>query len=454
MMKNMRVFIIEDEKILRVSLTDDLEDAGYAVSAFEDPLKALEAFKEQPAGIVITDIKMKQMNGIELLSRIKSINPETTVIVITAYGSVTSAVEAMKNGAYDYITKPFQIDEVLILLDRINELQSIKMENRQLRSQFESQYSMDAFVGNGQHVQRIHQLVNTISNTQTTVLITGETGTGKELLANIIHYNSDRRNKPLVKVSCAVLSREIFESELFGHEKGAFTSAMKERLGRFEMSEGGTIYLDDVDDIPLDLQVKLLRVQQEHEFERVGSNKTIKIDVRTIASTKSDLKKLSREGKFREDLYYRLNVFPIHLVPLRERKNDIPLLVNHFIAKMAPEMKINLRPEVMQCLTGYHWPGNVRELKNVVERLLLISSGPDIDVSEIPAEILRPDAVTPEVSVGQKPLDEMMDDIEKNVLRQTLLKTHGHQKQAAELLGIPPSTLRTKMNKYDLKSRE
>jgi DNA-binding NtrC family response regulator len=450
-MKNLRLFIIEDEKILRVSMTDDLRDVGYDVQAFDNPIAGLKALKEFPVDVVITDIKMPKMDGIELLSKIKSVKPNTIVIVMTAYGSVNSAVNAMKKGAYDYITKPFQIDEMLLILNRIEELQIIKQENVRWRSHFESQYKPDAFIGDGEHVQQIRELVRTIAKTPTTILIKGETGTGKELLANIIHYNSDRLDRPFVKASCAIFSKDIFESELFGHEKGAFTGAMKERRGRFEEADGGTIYLDDVDDIPLDLQVKFLRVLEEQEFERVGSNKTLKVDVRMIASTKTGLKELVKKGKFREDLYYRLNVFPVDLIPLRQRQEDIPILVDYFIEQMAPETKIDIHPNIMDCLKRYHWPGNVRELKNVVERLILISQGQDIDPSHLPLEILNPEALIPETCIGQKSLDEMMADIEANVIRQALHRTHGNQARAAELLGLPPSTLRTKMNKYNLK---
>ena len=450
-MKDLKIFIVEDEKILRVSMTDELRDEGYDVQAFESPLAGLKALKTSPVDVVITDIKMPKMDGIKLLSKIKAIKPNTLVIVMTAYGSVNSAVDAMKKGAYDYIMKPFQMDEMLLILDRIKELQKIKQENVRLRSHFESQYSIDAFIGGGEHVRQIRELVKTIAKTPTTVLITGETGTGKELLANIIHYNSDRFNRPFIKAGCAIFSKDVFESELFGHEKGAFTGAMRERQGRFEEAHGGTIYLDDVDDIPLDLQVKFLRVLEVQEFERVGSNKTIKVNVRTIASTKTVLKKLIEEGKFREDLYYRLNVFPIHLIPLRERPEDIPILIDYFIEQMAPEAHIRIHPKIMDCLKRYHWPGNIRELKNAVERVILVSQGKNVDASHLPLEVLHPNTMIPEICVGQMPLDEMMANIEANVIQQALHRTHGNQARAAELLGLPPSTLRSKMNKYDLK---
>lgn len=447
----LKIFVVDDEDILRITMCDDLQDAGYEVEAFANPLEALESIRKKEVDVVITDIKMPQMDGIELLGKIKEVRPDTYVIVMTAYSSVDSAVEAMKKGAYDYIAKPFKLDEMLLMLERITELRTVKQENRRLQQEISSRYPLEALVGESAAVRQIKELVNTVANTRTTVLITGETGTGKELLANIIHYTSNRRNKPLVKVSCAILSREIFESELFGHEKGAFTGANQQKKGRFELADGGTLYLDDVDDIPLELQVKLLRVLQEEEFERVGGTETIRVDVRVIASTKADLKKLVAEGKFREDLYYRLNVFPIHLAPLRERKEDIPLLVEHFCQQIAPEDQILIRPEVITCLSQYHWPGNVRELKNIVERLILLSRGEEVDLAKVPLEILEPDGVAPEVCMGQKPLNQVMEDIEVTLIRRALATSGGNQARAAELLGIPPSTLRTKMAKYGLK---
>lgn len=449
-MSHLNIIIVDDEDILRISLKDDLLDAGYRVKDFRNPEDALRSVEKQPVDVVITDIKMPRMDGLELLSRIKQLQPDAQVIVMTAYSSVDSAVEAMKKGAYDYIAKPFKIDELFLRLERIAELRSVKQENRHLSSTLASHYTLNSFVGKSEAVQQIRELVETVADSPTTVLITGETGTGKELLANIIHFNSNRRTKPLVKVSCAVLSREIFESELFGHEKGAFTGAAQQKKGRFELADGGTLYLDDVDDIPLELQVKLLRVLQEQEFERVGGTQTIRVDVRVIASTKADLKKLVAEGKFREDLYYRLNVFPIHLAPLRERQEDIPLLVEHFCKEMAPESEIVFRPEVINCLTLYSWPGNVRELKNIVERLILLSRGEEVDLAKIPLEILEPDGVAPEVCIGRKPLNEVMEDIEVNLIRRALQISGWNQNRAAELLGLPPSTLRTKMSKYKI----
>ncbi len=446
----MTIFVVEDEQILRVSLVDELTDAGYQAIGFADGNEAWRALQQQSADVVLTDMKMPGMDGMTLLERIKSKFPHITVIMMTAYGSVDSAVEAMKKGAYDYLTKPFHSDELLLILQRLKELQSIKKENIQLKKQLSGHYPIEAFVGNSPAARQIKEMIRTVAASDASVLITGETGTGKELVANIIHYNSPRKDKPLVKVSCAILARDVFESELFGHEKGAFTGAIKERIGRFEQANGGTIYLDDIDDIPLELQVKLLRVLQEKEIERVGSNQPIPVDVRVIASTKADLRKLIQEGKFREDLYYRLNVFPLHLTPLRERLEDIPLLVRYFIDQLTGGHQFQISPQVMECLTNYHWPGNVRELKNVVERMLLLARQNEIQLEMVPLEISQPDYSVPEVCLGKMSLDDILNDIEKKLIQDALRQSAGNQTKAAALLQIPPSTLRSKLKKYGL----
>lgn len=444
------MYVIEDEEILRVSLADDLKDAGYETISFEHPQTALDMLNSSPPDVVITDLRLPQIDGLQLLRELKNYNEGLFVIMMTAFASVDSAVEAMRLGAYDFVTKPFKTDEIVLILERIAELMSIKEENVQLRSNIESRYRYAAFLGQSDTAQRIREMGNTVSNDKTTVLISGETGTGKELLANIIHYNSNRSHKSLVKVGCAILSRELFESELFGHEKGAFTGAMKERRGRFELADGGSIYLDDIDDMPIDLQVKLLRVLEEEEFERVGSSVTIQVDTRVIASTKKDLRALVAEGKFREDLFYRLNVFQIDLAPLRDRIQDLDQLIPHFVHYFTSERPVRIPENVLNCMRNYKWPGNVRELKNVIERLLLVSRGEEINYSHVPLEILCPDAMPADQIIGQKPLDEVLSDIEKNMIYQTLLKTHGNQSKAAQLLGLPTSTLRTKIQKYNL----
>ena len=327
----MNICIIEDENILRITLRDELLEKGFRVNEFSNPVHAINVINDNAVDIVVTDIKMPYMSGNEVLAKIKAIKPEISVIMMTAYGTIDAAVQAIKVGAYDYLSKPFDTEDLLNKINHISETIKLKKETRFFHSHFLSKFNIDSYIGSGKYVENLRSEIKIISETNSTVLITGETGTGKELTASIIHFNSPRKTKPFIKVSCAILSRELFESELFGHEKGAFTGALSQRLGRFEQADGGTLYLDDIDDIPLDLQVKLLRVLQEQEIERVGGNKTIKIDVRVIASTKANLRALVGEGKFREDLFYRINVLPVNLDPLRNHKDDIETLCNYFI---------------------------------------------------------------------------------------------------------------------------
>ncbi|MBI5286881.1 MAG: sigma-54-dependent Fis family transcriptional regulator, partial [Deltaproteobacteria bacterium] len=356
----MKVLIVEDEKIKRITLTDALLKAGYEVESFHDPVEALKVFKEDEFDVVVTDLRLPRMEGVDLLREIKSIRPSTHVIIMTAYGTVESAIKAMKLGAYDYITKPFSSEELILNLERLKEFKEVVEENIKLKKEITSRYSFDNLVGKSGGMQRIYNLIETVAPRGTTVLIVGESGTGKELIAHAIHYNSPRRDKPLVKFSCAALTESLLESELFGHEKGAFTGAFKEKKGRFELANGGSIFLDDVDDIPLSMQPKLLRVLQEREFERVGGVRTVKVDVRFICATKVGLDVKVKDGRFREDLFYRLNVVSIKLPPLRERREDIPLLVEHFLNKYCnPGEKKTFTQEAIKAFMDYDWPGNV-----------------------------------------------------------------------------------------------
>jgi two-component system, NtrC family, response regulator len=450
MNSKIRIAVVDDERIIRVTLADDLRDNGYEVREYANAQSVLIDFMDFNPDIVITDIKMPQISGIELLEKLKGIKPAIVVIVMTAFGSIDTAVNAMKLGAFDYLTKPFNTDEIFIILDRIEELKSIKNENKILRDKIEKKYDFSKFVGDEKTNKNIFKLVEIVANTNTSVLITGETGTGKELLTNIIHFNSNRLNKPFVKVSCAVLSKEIFESELFGHVKGAFTGAEYDKIGRFELAHQGTIYLDDIDDIPLDLQVKLLRVLEEREIEKVGSTKAIPIDVRLIASTKRDLIELVHEGKFREDLYYRLKVFPINLPSLRERKKDIKPLIHHFIEKYSFINKVAIDKEAMDFLVNYNWPGNIRELKNLMERLILLATEGIIHRDLIPLGITQPIVSGSLKNLKGKSLDQAVSDIEITLIKNALNKTNNNKTKAAETLGLPTSTLRTKMDKYGI----
>ena len=444
--------MVDDERIIRVTTADDLREAGYQVREFSSARAALQHMREEDSqvDIILTDLKMPDMDGLEFMGRVKKDRPDVFVLLMTAHATVDTAVHAMKSGAYDYITKPFSMDELLLTIDRIREIKQVRDENVQLRTQVSRKFDMSSFIGDSDETRKVFDLVKIIADKPTTVLITGETGTGKELLTSIIHFNSNRRRGPFIKVSCAILSREIFESELFGHVKGAFTGAETAKTGRFEMAHNGTLYLDDIDDIPYDLQVKLLRALEENEIERVGGGETIKIDVRVIASTKKDLKQLVAAGKFREDLFYRLNVFPINLPPLRERPGDIVKLARHFSREFSPGNEIEIDPEVMEILKQYPFPGNVREIKNLMERLVLLSTGGVIDKRIIPMEVRFPGKPHTCFYFENKPLEEILREVEVNAIRDALMRSGGNKARAAQILSVPASTLKSRIEKLKL----
>ena len=470
----MRVLLVEDDRVARVPLRDDIAEAGYDVDEAGSAEEALELLGKKGYDVVVTDLRMPGMDGIELLERIKAESPDTEVIVITAYGTVRTAVRAMKLGAYEYLTKPFDNEELLLLLERIRRMREVMEENVRLRRRLEERYRLEDMVGKGHKMQEVFRLIRTVASSDSTVLLQGETGTGKELAAHAIHELSPRRDGPFVKVSCAALSRELLESELFGHVRGAFTSAIKDKPGKFELADGGTIFLDEVDDIPLELQVKLLRVLQEREFERVGGTMTIRVDVRVIAATKVDLLERVRRGLFREDLYYRLNVVPIRLPPLRERKEDVPLLMEHFLRKLGAEGRIEMTPEAMKLLMDYDWPGNVRELENLVERLVVVGAGPKVGPEDLPPEIRSPAPKekgpsleevlrrqeelermirmlgSSEPRLGNASFEEIVEAKERELITEALRRTGGNKTKAAELLGMKLSTFRDKMKRLGL----
>lgn len=451
-----KILVVDDERIVRVTIADDLKDAGYNVREFSSAASALQHLRDTDpdVDIIITDLKMPGMDGLEFLKKIKQINPEIYVLLMTAHASIQTAVEAMKLGAYDYLAKPFNVDELLLVINRIKEVKEVKAENKQLRKQVKQQFDLSSFVGQNEAISHVFELVKIIAPKNTSVLIVGETGTGKELLTNILHYNSNRKHKPLVKVSCAILSREIFESELFGHEKGAFTGAEKQKIGRFEMAHTGTIYLDDIDDLPYDMQVKLLRVLEEGEIERVGSGQTVKVDVRVIASTKKNLKDLVAEGKFREDLYYRLNVFPINLPPLRERPGDIEMLAKHFVRVFSEGANVKIDDEVIEILKNYPFPGNVREIRNLMERLVLMASDGVITKKLIPIDVRFPGKPHTCFYFENKALDEIIKEIETNAIRDALLRSGGNKAKAAQILQVPASTLKSRIEKLGIENVE
>lgn len=453
-----RILIVDDEKLMRVSLEKQLKKEGFLVKSMKTAGDALKYVRNEDYDIVVSDLRLPGLDGIEFLREIKSISQKTIVIIMTAYGTVESAVTAMREGAFDYICKPFSTDELIIKLERALTYQKATSEVTRLRSEIQELYGQDNIIGKGEAMMKILETIKTISDRETTVLIQGESGTGKELIAGALHYNSSRKEGPFVKLSCAALNKEILESELFGHEKGAFTGAIRTKKGKFELSDGGSMFLDDVDDIPIEMQVKLLRVLQEREYERVGGEETISVDVRLICATKVDLAILVKQGKFREDLYYRLNVVAINLPALSERKEDIPLLINHFIKKYSKRLKIS-RPDISQdtldLLMKYHWPGNVRELENVVEHALVFTSSNKITVQSLPENLKKFESASDKIHLDLKEKDKIdfQDEIaefERNLIKWAYKKADGNQINMAEILGIPRTTLRNKMIKLNL----
>ncbi|MFQ5687978.1 MAG: sigma-54-dependent transcriptional regulator [Candidatus Scalindua sp.] len=453
-----RVLIVDDEKLMRVSLEKQLKKEGFLVKSMKTAGDALKYIRNGDYDIVVSDLRLPGLDGIDFLKEIKSISRKTIVIIMTAYGTVESAVTAMREGAFDYICKPFSTDELIIKLERALTYQKATSEVTRLRSEIQELYGQDNIVGKSKPMMKILETIKAISDRETTVLIQGESGTGKELIASALHYNSSRKDGPFVKLSCAALNKEILESELFGHEKGAFTGAIRNKKGKFELSDGGSMFLDDVDDIPLEMQVKLLRVLQEREYERVGGEDTISVDVRLICTTKVDLAILVKQGKFREDLYYRLNVVAVNLPALRERKEDIPLLINYFIKKYSKRLKIS-KPDISQdtldLLMKYHWPGNVRELENVVEHALVFTSNNKMTVQSLPANLKKLESVPNKTHLDLQEEDKIdfqdeVAEFERNLIKWAYKKADGNQINMSEILGIPRTTLRNKMIKLNL----
>jgi len=451
-----RITVIDDEPLMRITVQDALTAEGYKVTAAETGEKGLTLLREKQADILITDLKLPDVDGIQILKEVKTVSPETQVIMITAYGSIDSAVTAMKEGASDYLTKPFAMDELLLIIKRILRMKQLEEENIFLREKVEERYGLEGLVGKSPQMLKIYDLIETVSQTDTTVLINGESGTGKELVANAIHLRSPRKNGPFIKVNCAALPETLLESELFGHEKGAFTGAIKQRNGRFEMADGGTLFLDEIGDISLAVQVKLLRVLQERQFERVGGNETLSVNVRLICATQRDLKEEIRKGSFREDLYYRLNVVPISLPPLRERREDILLLAEHFINKFSQKMGreiTGLSEEAKTLLLKYAFPGNIRELENMLERAIALIKGSVIQAEDLPEEVCgqaRPIQTICEKIQGSKPLTQAVHLFEQEYIQSVLEKTRGKKGQAAELLGISRKTLWEKIKELEI----
>ena len=452
------ILVVDDEPLVRSSLSELLTLLGYTVSSAHNGKEALEILKTYTVDIIISDMKMPEMDGITLLRHVKADHPDIFVILITGYGTINNAVVAMKEGAYDYITKPILDNEIKIILERLTKQRKLIDENVRLKKQLQSQAreSFHNIVGKSQVMQKIYNLIETICSTRVSVLIYGESGTGKRLIAHALHkYNEQERGKPFVEVSCGALTETLLETELFGHVKGSFTGAIKDRVGRFELANGGTIFLDEIDACSPALQVKLLRVLQEGEFERVGDTKTIKVDVRIIAASNQNLEELIVKGKFRKDLYYRLNIICIDLPPLRERKEDIPMLAEHFIKKHSKHVskKIEgLSKEALAVLMGYHWPGNVRELENVIERSIILAKGTTITPADFPESLTNPKQkeYSEENGDGQLKLKDALKSPEKDLILKALESVKWKRTEAAKALGVNRTTLYKKLQKFGL----
>ncbi len=446
------VLIVDDDQAHRTMLSTLIQGWGYETEQADDGDTAVEKVRETPFDLVLMDVRMIRLSGLEALEEIRRYNPAVPVIIMTAYSSVESAVDALKKGAYDYLTKPLDFDELKLAMERAMDHRKLREENRLLRQTLGEQFDSENIIGRSASMIKLLETVAQVAPTEATVLITGESGTGKELIASAIHFNSMRKEGPFIKVNCAAITETLLESELFGHEKGAFTGAYRRKEGQFRLADGGTIFLDEISEMPLSMQVKLLRVLQEREFTRVGGEDVIKVDVRVVAATNKDLANEIKEGRFREDLYYRLNVVTLHVPPLRERQEDIPVLAQHFLALFSEKNRRNIKgftPQAMDRMLRYRWPGNVRELMNAVERAVVLSRAEYIDVRGLPLalqELGTSDGVDSyRIPAGSGiPLEE----VEKATILKTLEATGGNKSEAARRLGITRKTLHKKLKKY------
>jgi two-component system, NtrC family, response regulator AtoC len=453
-----RILVVDDELNMRLVLSAMLKKEGYDVVTAPDGLAALKILKEDDFVAVVTDLKMPNLDGMGLLERVVQDYPSTPVIIITAHGTIATAVDALKKGAFDFITKPFEQEELKNIIAKATSTKALSKNDILLGPEETDRYGI---MGRSDRMLDIYGTIKQVAPTTTTILIMGETGTGKELIANAIHRNSPRGNAPFVKINCAAISENLMESELFGYERGAFTGAVVRKPGRFELAHRGTLFLDEVGELPRDMQVKMLRVIQEQEFERVGGLQTVKVDVRLITATNRNLLQDVREGRFREDLFYRLNVFPIHLPPLRERREDILPLTEYFLNKFNKKLGKSIREvdsRVKEVLLSYEWPGNIRELENLMERLVLVSKEDRINIEDIPPEIKFPPeaaAILSRPDVQQKPLKDFMkshmEELEKRMIVRTLEECGGNVTRAAQQIGISRKGLHLKMIKYSLR---
>jgi DNA-binding NtrC family response regulator len=453
--------VVDDEPYMREIVREALEAAGYAVEEAPDGARALEMIRRYPYDVIITDLRMPGLTGESLLEQALEIFPETIVIIMTGYGNIQTAVSAIRMGAYDFVPKPFQLDEMVLRVGKGLAERRLKSENALLRSELFGKYQFSNLVGASSAMSQLYAMVAMVAPKNSTVLITGETGTGKELVAKAIHYNGPRKSHPLVSVHCGAVPANLLEDELFGHVKGAFTGAHQHRIGRFEAANHGSLFLDEVGTMPLDLQVKLLRVLQEREFQKVGGTTTVKVDVRIIAATNGDLLDKVRKGEFREDLYYRLNVIPIQIRPLRERPEDIPMLVTHFLRKFCTEQNVPVKQvshQAIKHLVGFSWPGNVRQLENAIEMAVALSGGREfLDVADFPTIAAAPLAAEPaarEIAIPEEGIhfNTVVSELERRLILQSLEKSQGNKKRAASLLHLKRTTLVEKHKRMGLES--
>jgi len=455
-MKNLNILVVEDGQSQREMLRDFLLKEGHAVAEAASGEEAVQSVTNRAFDLVLLDYKMPGMDGMQVLQEVKRLNPETDVVIITAYGTIETAVDAMKAGAVDYITKPLEFDELLLLIDRVAERRTLLRDNEILRRQLKDQgVTTDSIIYGSQKMAALTSMAARVASSRATVLLQGESGTVKELLARLIHELSPRSTKAIITVNCGALPESLIESELFGHEKGAFTGATARRIGRFEEADGGTLFLDEIGELTMPVQVKLLRFLQEREFQRVGGNANIRADVRIISATNRDLEGMVKEGRFREDLFYRLNVVLMSIPPLRERREDIPVLIDHFLKRFASENGKDIRgisSEARDALMKYDYPGNVRELENILERAVVIARNEVLSLEDLPFRETRVTSHEETAEEGEGMLRGAMVSLEKQMIQDAMEKTGYHQTRAAEMLGLSERMLRYKLKKYGLKS--
>ena len=456
---NYSVLVIEDDENLRTSIVSNLEEEGYEAYGVSNAEKSLQKIQSSQFEIILCDLKLPDMDGLSLISKIRERSTESNIILMTAHGNQEIALQAMRSGAYDYISKPFKAEELILTLKKIEEREGLKKENQELKAAIEQKYNFSNIVAQSENMKAIFDTVSRLANFNTTILITGESGTGKELLARAIHHNSSRRNKPFVAINCGAIPENLMESELFGHKKGAFTDASRDKKGLFEEASGGTIFLDEIGELPLHLQVKLLRALQEQQIRRVGDEEVINVDLRVIAATLRDLEDDIEEGRFRDDLFYRLNVVAIDIPPLRERPEDITLLSNYFLKKQSKLLGIptkGITTDAMKCLMRYHWRGNVRELENCIERALVLSESDHIDLDSLP-EMIRKHSSKSQTALYSSPISDdnlsikqRTRALEIDLMLKALKKTNGNRTHAAKILEISHRALLYKLKEYGI----